>query len=224
MTWLDQLKYDGDGLVPVVAQEASTGEVLMVAYANREALEHTVASGRAHYWSRSRRALWMKGETSGNVQDVVEVRVDCDADTVLYRVRQTGPACHTMERSCFHRVVADGSFVPAGRGGHILARLEEIVDARASEPEAGSYTAYLFEQGLDKILKKIGEESAEVVIAAKNDGEDELTSEAADLLYHLVVLFRARKLPLEAVWTELEGRFERAPRPQKPRNERNPPV
>lgn len=222
MPWIDQLKFDESGLLPVVAQEADSGEVLMVAFADREALQRTVQTGRAHYWSRSRGALWQKGETSGHVQDVVEVRVDCDGDSVLYRVRQTGPACHTLERSCFHRAVADGGLRPAADAGHILARLDGIVAEREEQRPEGSYTTYLFEKGIDKILKKVGEEATEVVIAAKNQQNAELRAELADLVFHLLVLLRARGLPLPDVWAELESRFGGASRTPSAAAERHP--
>ena len=211
-SWIDQLKFDERGLVAVVAQEADTGEVLMLAWADREALERTLETGRAHYWSRSRGALWQKGETSGHVQQVREVRVDCDGDAVLYRVAQTGPACHTGEGSCFHRRVEDGGLALAGGTGGVLSRIEEIVRAREAERPEGSYTTYLFDKGVDKILKKLGEECAETIVAAKNPGADELRSETADLLFHLLVLLRARGVPLADVYAELEGRFGAPPR------------
>lgn len=217
MDWLDELRFDSAGLVPVVAQDALTGEVLMLAYANREALARTLETGRGHYYSRSRQALWQKGETSGHLQEVAELRVDCDGDSVLYRVRQTGPACHTLERSCFHRAVEDGALARAGTGGHILSRIEEIVRERSASRPEGSYTTYLFENGVDKILKKVGEEATEVVIAAKNAAPGELKAEVADLLFHLLVLLRERALPADEVWSELEGRFGRAPRERSDR-------
>jgi phosphoribosyl-AMP cyclohydrolase / phosphoribosyl-ATP pyrophosphohydrolase len=211
MPWLDEVQFGSTGLVPVVTQDAATGEVLMVAYANREALERTERSGRAHYWSRSRQRLWIKGETSGHIQEVVEVRVDCDGDSVLYRVRQTGPACHTLHRSCFFRSVQEGVLVESAGSGHILARVDEIIGERIRQPREGAYTNYLLDQGIDKILKKLGEETTEVVIAAKNDSPGDLRAETADLLFHLLVLLRARNLDLDAVWKELEARFGRAP-------------
>lgn len=211
-SWIDQLKFDERGLVAVVAQEAGSGEVLMLAWADREALERTLETGRAHYWSRSRGELWQKGETSGHVQEVREVRVDCDGDAVLYRVAQTGPACHTGEGSCFHRRVENGALAHAGGTGHVLSRIEEIVRVREAERPEGSYTTYLFDKGVDKILKKLGEESAETIVAAKNPGTDELRSESADLLFHLLVLLRARDVPLADVYAELEGRFGAPPR------------
>jgi phosphoribosyl-AMP cyclohydrolase / phosphoribosyl-ATP pyrophosphohydrolase len=216
MDWLDDLRFDSAGLVPVVAQEHTTGEVLMVAYANREALRRTLESGLAHYFSRSRASLWQKGETSGHVQRVEELRVDCDGDAVLYRVRQEGPACHTLEHSCFFRAEEAGKLVPAGSGGDVLTRLEAIVRERDESRPEGSYTSYLFVKGIDKILKKVGEESTEVVIAGKNEGNEELRSEAADLLFHLMVLLRARGLPLAEVWDELDSRFGKASRIPSP--------
>lgn len=215
MSWLDEVHFDSTGLVPVVAQDARTGELLMLAWANREALELTMETGAAHYWSRSRESIWKKGETSGHLQDVTEVRIDCDGDAVLYRVHQNGPACHTLERSCFHRRVDEGELVQDVGSGHILARMADVVAERARTMPAESYTTYLFQQGLDKILKKLGEESTETVIAAKNGDNEELRSEAADLLFHLVVLLQERKLPLEDVWAELEKRFGQAPRVRK---------
>lgn len=213
MPWTDQITFDDRGLVPVVAQDARTGEVLMLAWANAEALRLTRETGRAHYWSRSRASLWIKGETSGHAQEIVDVRVDCDADAVLYRVRQTGPACHTGERSCFHRVVEDGDALgPAADPRPMAARLEGIIEERARERPEGSYTTYLFAQGVDKILKKVGEEAAETIIAAKNGDNAELRSESADLLFHLMVLWRERGLDAGEVWDELERRFGAAPR------------
>ncbi|HEU0300283.1 MAG TPA: bifunctional phosphoribosyl-AMP cyclohydrolase/phosphoribosyl-ATP diphosphatase HisIE [Longimicrobium sp.] len=214
MPWLDTITFDERGLVPVVAQDARTGEVLMLAWASREALQRTLQTGRAHYWSRSRGALWMKGETSGHAQEVVDVRVDCDGDAVLYRVRQTGPACHTGERSCFYRTPdGDAELGGAPDPRPMLARLEEIIADRERERPEGSYTTYLFAQGTDKVLKKLGEETAETIVAAKNADNAELRSESADLLFHLMVLWRARGLDAGEVWGELERRFGAAPRP-----------
>lgn len=206
--WLDALRFDDRGLVPVVAQDAVSGEILMLAYANRDALERTAASGRAHYWSRSRQQIWRKGDTSGHEQHVREIRVDCDADTVLYQVIQVGAACHTGEATCFHQRVTESGAIEAGSSAaHVLGRVERVIAERARERPDGSYTTYLLEKGIDKILKKIGEESTEVVVAAKNGDNVELTAEVSDLLFHLLVLLRERDLPLEAVWSELERRF-----------------
>ncbi|HEX2208351.1 MAG TPA: bifunctional phosphoribosyl-AMP cyclohydrolase/phosphoribosyl-ATP diphosphatase HisIE [Longimicrobium sp.] len=212
MSWIDTLTFDERGLVPVVTQDARTGEVLMLAWANADALRLTRQTGRATYWSRSRAELWVKGETSGHAQQVVDVRVDCDRDAVLYRVRQTGAACHTGERSCFYRLAEDG-LPQAGDPRPMPVRLEEIIATRQAERPEGSYTTYLFAQGVDKVLKKVGEEAAETLIAAKNQDNAELRSESADLLFHLMVLWRARGLDADQVWGELERRFGAAPRP-----------
>lgn len=223
---VDALNFRGDGVIPAVAQDAATGEVLMLAYMNREALQRTLETGRAWYWSRSRQALWLKGETSGHHQLVREVLADCDGDAVLLRVEQIGPgACHTGYRSCFHHRLGPGESRPAPertfdpaevygtRGGDVLAELFALIVERKRMPQEGSYTSYLFAQGLDKILKKIGEESTEVVIAAKNDEPAPLLNEAADLLYHLLVLLAERGLPPAEVLAVLRERRGRAAGP-----------
>jgi phosphoribosyl-AMP cyclohydrolase / phosphoribosyl-ATP pyrophosphohydrolase len=205
---LDELQYGPDGLVPVIAQDARTGDVLMLAWANRDALEHTLASGEGHYWSRSRQLLWRKGETSGHTQQVLEVRLDCDRDAVLYRVRQTGPACHTGARTCFvSRVEKDGG-VRAGPdvGGHLLERLRHTIAARAAERPEGSYTVTLLDKGPAKASQKVGEEVVEVVVAANAETPARLASESADLLYHLLVLLESKGVALDEVWSELERR------------------
>jgi len=205
---LDELQYGPGGLVPVIAQDVRTGDVLMLAWANRDALERTLASGEGHYWSRSRQALWRKGETSGHTQQVVEVRLDCDRDTVLYRVRQTGPACHTGARTCFvSRVEKEGALRtgPDG-GGHLLERLRHVISARATERPEGSYTVKLLDLGPAKVSQKVGEEAVEVVVAANAETSERLASESADLLYHLLVLLESRGVALDAVWDELERR------------------
>lgn len=214
---MERVKFDERGLVPVVAQEAETGEVLMLAYADREALARTADSGMAHYFSRSRRELWQKGATSGNVQSVVDIRLDCDGDAVLYRVQQSGPACHTGARSCFAEKLEHQAWGPAPDARHVLTRIDQVVRERDEQRPAGAYSTYLFDRGVDKILKKVGEESTEVVIAAKNADAAELRAETADLLFHLLVLLRARRLPLNEVWNELSARFsgrEKRPRPE----------
>jgi phosphoribosyl-ATP pyrophosphohydrolase/phosphoribosyl-AMP cyclohydrolase len=193
--------------VPVVAQDVLSGDLLMVAYANREALELTVSTGAAHYFSRSRQALWRKGETSGHTQAVTEVRLDCDADAVLYRVRQEGPSCHTGARTCFVTRIEPGRTESGpDQGGHILQRLAATVAQRAAERPAGSYTAQLLDAGLPKVSQKVGEEAIEVVVAANSEDAGRLASETADLLYHLLVLLQARGVPLDAVWRELDQR------------------
>ncbi|MEO8090748.1 MAG: bifunctional phosphoribosyl-AMP cyclohydrolase/phosphoribosyl-ATP diphosphatase HisIE, partial [Gemmatimonadales bacterium] len=203
---------------PVVTQESRSGDVLMVAFANRDALDRTLATGLAHYYSRSRGALWQKGETSGHVQRIVEVRLDCDGDTVLYRVEQTGPACHTGTRTCFSSVLGGAAGrEPSGRlgsesaveedpGGHLLSRLARTIAQRAAELPKGSYTAELLAQGVGKASQKVGEEAVEVVVAANSEDDERLASEAADLLYHLLVLLQARGVPFDEVLRELEAR------------------
>jgi phosphoribosyl-AMP cyclohydrolase / phosphoribosyl-ATP pyrophosphohydrolase len=206
--WMSGIRFGGDGLVPVVAQEQRTGDVLMVAYADRAALERTAETGHAHYFSRSRQALWRKGETTGHVQRVSEIRLDCDGDTILYRVEQEGPACHTGTRTCFSTVrLPDGSAIPEeDPGGHLLTRLAATIGHRAAERPVGSYTAKLLDRGVAKISQKMGEEAVEVVVAANAEDDERLAAEAADLLYHLLVLLQARGVPLDRVWRELELR------------------
>ena len=211
--WLSRIKFDADGLVPVVAQEQRSGEVLMVAYADQEALRRTRASGLAHYFSRSRKALWRKGETSGHIQQVRQIRVDCDGDTVLYRVEQTGPACHVGDRTCFATEVTPegGTEHTPDPGAHVLGRLAETIRTRAAARPAGSYTARLLDQGPAAVAQKVGEEAVEVVVAALAQDGPRLAAESADLLYHLLVLLEARGVPTEAVWRELESREQRIP-------------
>jgi phosphoribosyl-ATP pyrophosphohydrolase/phosphoribosyl-AMP cyclohydrolase len=210
--WLSAVRFGPDGLVPVVAQERRSGDVLMLAYADREALERTHSTGLAHYYSRSRKALWRKGETSGHEQRVAEIRLDCDGDTVLYRVEQSGPACHTGARTCFSSVVAgaDGrrGDLEGGEdpGGHLLSRLATVIGARAAERPEGSYTALLLGQGVPKASQKVGEEAVELVVAANAQDDARVAAESADLLYHLLVLLKARGVPLDAVLRELEHR------------------
>ena len=206
-SWLAGVRFGADGLVPVVAQESRSGDVLMLAWANREALERSAATGQAHYYSRSRGTLWRKGETSGHRQVIREIRIDCDGDTVLYRVEQTGPACHTGARTCFSSVVRDGAAAGADDpGGHLLSRLASTIAQRAAERPAGSYTVQLLDRGVAKASQKVGEEAVEVVVAANAEEPERLASEAADLLYHLLVLLQARGVPLDAVLSELEQR------------------
>jgi phosphoribosyl-ATP pyrophosphohydrolase/phosphoribosyl-AMP cyclohydrolase len=211
---LSAVKFGADGLVPVVTQESLSGDVLMVAHANREALERTLSTGLAHYFSRSRGRLWQKGETSNHVQRITEVRLDCDGDTVLYRVEQTGSACHTGARTCFSTVLspgggqqAVGSAIPEeDPGGHVLSRLAHTVAARAADMPRNSYTAQLLAGGVPQVSQKVGEEAVEVVVAANSEDNERLASEAADLLYHLLVLLQVRGVPLDTVWRELERR------------------
>jgi phosphoribosyl-AMP cyclohydrolase / phosphoribosyl-ATP pyrophosphohydrolase len=208
-SWWSAVRFGADGLVPVVAQERRSGDVLMLAYADRDALARTLTTGEAHYYSRSRQAPWRKGESSGHVQRVVEVRLDCDGDAVLYRVDQTGPACHTGARTCFSTALGATGPVPsagADPGGHLLSRLAATIARRAEERPEGSYTVKLLERGVAKIAQKVGEEAVETVVAATAEDDTRLAAESADLLYHLLVLLQAREVPLERVWRELEQR------------------
>jgi len=197
---VQQLRFDGEGLLPVVVQDAATGAVLMLAFADRQAVEKTLETGEAHFWSRSRRALWRKGETSGNVLRVVEVLPDCDADALLVRAHPAGPACHRGTPTCFEPN-------PAGLE---LGWLYRVLEQRRSAPPAESYTARLLAAGPERIAQKVGEEAVEVVVAALA-GEDEearsrLTAEAADLLYHLLVLLLARGIDPGGLARELAAR------------------
>ena len=194
---LDSLKFDGDGLVPVVVRDTATGTVAMLAFANREALEKTIASRQATFWSRSRKAIWIKGETSGNRMEVLSVTADCDGDAVLYEARLLGPACHTGKQTCFHESLDDSAADPPENFD--LAPLFAVLKRRHRERPEGSYSTKLFEKGLDHILKKIGEEASEVIVAMKNSDDEALAGEVADLLYHLAAAMTARRLPPRAV-------------------------
>ena len=198
-----EIRYDEKGLVPVVAQDSSTGEVLMLAYASREAVEKTLASGEAHYYSRSREEIWRKGETSGNTQKVVEVRLDCDGDALLYRVAPAGPACHTGERSCFFTSLT-GSNGESPDLGRTLTRLAGTIAGRRREMPEGSYTAKLLDRGTGYTAQKVGEEAVEVVVAALEGTQ--LAEESADLLYHLLVLLEGRGVGVEEVARVLDER------------------
>ncbi|MFO7544553.1 MAG: bifunctional phosphoribosyl-AMP cyclohydrolase/phosphoribosyl-ATP diphosphatase HisIE [Trueperaceae bacterium] len=190
---LDGIAYDERGLVTVVTQDANDGTVLMVAYANREALERTLATRKGHYFSRSRGEPWRKGATSGHVQHVIEVRYDCDADAVLYRVEQTGPACHTGARSCFYRSVPGFDEERAtGDIDAVMTLLERVVNERLRTMPEGSYVRRLHERGLGYVAQKVIEEAGESVVAALQSQDDELIGESADLLFHLTVLLRER--------------------------------
>ena len=200
---LKHIRFDDKGLVPAIAQEASTGQVLMLAYMNAESLQATLDSGYATYYSRSRQELWRKGATSGHLQRVITLHYDCDGDAILMQVDQTGPACHTGEKSCFHHPVMQGDMPPTSA---ILEKVYATVADRAVHPKEGSYTNYLLNKGVEKIAKKVGEEASETIIAAVKGNAAELAGEAADLLYHLTVLLYSQGLTMQDVWTELEAR------------------
>jgi phosphoribosyl-ATP pyrophosphohydrolase/phosphoribosyl-AMP cyclohydrolase len=218
----EDVRFDERGLVPAVVQDSRTREVLTLAYMNEESLRRTLSEGETWFWSRSRSELWHKGATSGHTQRVVDVRLDCDSDALVVLVEPRGPACHTGAASCFHKEVeglrateslqaeeaqtrGDGG-AEDGDIGAVLEQLYETVAARRREMPEGSYTTYLFEKGLNKILKKVGEESAETIIAAKDGDLKALTLETADLVYHLIVLSVERGLTLEALSRELVRR------------------
>src|ERR687894_1750424 len=206
----DRVKYDQNGLVPVITQDVATGEVLTLAYANREAVEKTLSSGEAYYYSRSRSELWRKGASSGNTQRVVEVRLDCDGDALLYRVEPRGPACHTGQKSCFFTTLTGErvGVATADDGevsfGSMVERLGGTIAQRHREMPEGSYTASLIQGGKERLAQKVGEEAVEVVVAALSD--ERLSEEAADLVYHLLVLLEERGVGIESVTRVLHDR------------------
>ena len=202
-----ELKFDDKGLICAIAQDYKTGEVLMQAYMNQEAYEQTLATGYAHYFSRSRNKLWKKGEESGHLQRVLKVAVDCDNDCVLLTVEQLGAACHTNNRSCFYTNIKEFEQYPDFR---IIFDVDKVIADRKVNPVEGSYTNYLFDKGLDKICKKVGEEASEVIIAAKNKEHKELVGELSDLLYHSLVLMKNEGVEAEEIFEELMRREGKA--------------
>lgn len=213
---MSELHFDAEGLIPAVVQEAGTGEVLMVAWMNQEALARTLETRWTHFWSRSRQALWQKGETSGHRQHVEAVYADCDGDTLLLLVHQEGAACHTGSRTCFFRRLDAADGAPGGweTAGGILEVLERTIQSRKAEPRPGSYVSGLLGQGEAAILKKVGEESAEVLLASSREGDERLVAELADLWFHTLVLLGHRGIPLRRVYQELLRRHrpDAAPR------------
>lgn len=211
--WIERLRFDERGLIPAVIQDVKSKSVLMVAYMNRESLTKTLETGQTWFWSRSRSELWNKGATSGHFQRVKRIACDCDSDTLLLEVEQTGAACHTGAYTCFFERVYGDEGIAGGSGPvegkpdfSILAKLIETIADRYEKRPEGAYTTYLFDKGLDKILKKIGEEATEVVVAGKNPDAGELVAEAGDLIYHLLVLLRQQGISFGAVLAELERR------------------
>ncbi len=200
---MTNVKYDENGLVPVILQDASTKQVLTLAYANEEAAKRTIDTQETWLYSRSRKELWNKGATSGNTQRVQSVRIDCDGDSLIYEVIPNGPACHTGETSCFHEILAGE---PTSSASDMITELSALIKQREIDMPEGAYTTYLFEEGVDKICKKVGEEAAEVIIAAKNRDARELATESADLLYHLLVLLQEQKVDFKEVTGVLEER------------------
>ena len=198
-------KLNSDGLIPVIAQNYRTGEVLMLAYMNEEAFDRTVKTGKMTYYSRSRQCLWTKGETSGHFQYVKSLAIDCDKDTLLAKVDQVGAACHTGNRSCFYTTIV-GADYDAKNPLQVFESVYSTIEDRRIHPKEGSYTNYLFEKGIDKILKKVGEEATEIVIAAKNPNPEEIKYEISDFLYHAMVLMVERGVTWEDITNELADR------------------
>ena len=198
-------KLNEDGLIPVIVQDFRTAEILMMAYMNEEAYEQTLREGMMTYWSRSRQELWRKGDTSGHYQYVKSLDIDCDRDTILAKVEQIGAACHTGHRSCFYTNLASKAY----DGRNPMTVFEDVMATileRKENPKEGSYTNYLFDQGIDKILKKVGEEAAEIIIAAKNPDSDEVKYEICDFLYHMMVLMAEREVSWKDITKELAER------------------
>ncbi|KAF0249804.1 MAG: phosphoribosyl-ATP pyrophosphohydrolase / phosphoribosyl-AMP cyclohydrolase [bacterium] len=219
--FIQNLKFDEQGLIPVVIQNSRTKEILTLAYMNVESLTRTLQTGQTWFWSRSRKELWHKGETSGNFQHVVDIRIDCDGDALVVFVDPEGPACHLGENTCFHRQLQQTEYQLLQKSvslvnqsslelGILLDELYRLIEDRKQKRPEGSYTTYLFNAGLDKILKKVGEESAETIIAAKNPSTQQMASEISDLLYHLLVLMSERDVRLEDIFNELKQRAGKA--------------
>lgn len=207
---MDKVKFDAQGLIPAIVQDSTTKEVLTLAYMNRISLEKSIETRETWFYSRSRQELWHKGATSGNTQTIVDMKLDCDRDAIVVLVKPAGPACHTGAISCFsERILKEEETVKKETNledYQILIDLEQIIDQREKERPEGAYTTYLFTEGVDKILKKVGEEASEVIIAAKNRDQEELKWEASDLLYHLMVLLREQGLPFKEVLNVLQER------------------
>jgi len=202
---MTSLNYDDKGLIPVIVQHAITREVLTLAYMNEESYNKTVETKEAWFFSRSRQELWHKGATSGNTQTVVSIRTDCDSDALIVEVLPNGPACHTGETTCFHNILEKFDETV---GYNVVTSLISTIEERQQSMPEGAYTTYLFEKGVDKICKKVGEESAEVIIASKNNDAEELKWEAADLIYHLLVLLQNQKVSFYDLLQVLQKRHE----------------
>jgi len=202
MLSIDDLKFDANGLIPAIVVDAENGKVLTLAYMNRESLKISMDKGLTCFWSRSRRELWLKGETSGNYQHIVSITADCDRDALEVKVEKEGPACHKGTESCFNDILWESD----ERHEFTYEGLMELIAGRKTEKKEGSYTTYLFEKGLDKILKKVGEETTEVIIAAKDKDRKNTVYEIADLTYHVMVLMIEAGISLEDIHKELASR------------------
>ena len=202
MIGIDELKFDDKGLIPAVVVDYKDKKVLTVAYMNRESLEISMKEKKTCFWSRARQELWRKGETSGNFQHIVKIQADCDKDALTVLVKKDGPACHLGTDSCFNNDL----FISDELSDFSMQALYELITGRKKEKQEGSYTTYLFEKGLDKILKKVGEESTEVIIAAKGEDKKETIYEIADLAYHVMVLMVEAGISLEEIRSELASR------------------
>lgn len=199
---MEKLKFDEKGLIPAIVVDGTSGQVLTLAYMNKESLEISIQEERTCFWSRSRQELWRKGETSGNAQHIIDITADCDYDALVVRVNKDGPACHTGAESCFHNPI----FESDENSVFSLEGLMDMLQGRKDTPKEGSYTSYLFDKGLDKILKKVGEESTEVIIAGKAEDKKETVYEIADLAYHVMVLMLQLGISLDDVRKELASR------------------
>jgi len=202
MSNIEKLKFNADGLIPAIVVDYLTREVLTLAYMNRESLEISMKEGMTCFWSRSRKELWRKGETSGNRQHIIKITTDCDCDALTVLVKKDGPACHTGAESCFHEDI----FISDELNDFSMRGLMQLIEGRKTNPQEGSYTTYLFNKGLDKILKKVGEESTEVIIAGKAEDKKETIYEIADLIYHVLVLMVEMGISINDVLTELASR------------------
>lgn len=202
MLEIKEIKFGADGLIPAIVIDTQSKEVLMMAYMNEESLRVSMQEGRTCFWSRSRKELWRKGETSGNVQQIVSITADCDADTLLVEVQKSGPACHTGSTSCFFQPLFEGE----AAAGFRYEDLFEMLRGRKANPKEGSYTTYLFEKGIDKILKKVGEETTEVILAAKDRDKANTVYEIGDLMYHVMVLMIESGIELEDIRREMASR------------------
>ena len=211
MDWLKDIKFDENGLVPAITQDYENKEVLMLAYMNEEALKKTIETGKVHYYSRSRKEQWLKGETSGHYQIVKAISYDCDGDTLLIQVEQVGAACHTGHRSCFYRNTELGETSEATVkveyfDARVLKEEFETIIERKNNPQEGSYTNYLLDKGIDKTLKKVGEETAETIIAFKNGDNEETIGEIADMIYHLQVAMVQSDISWNDIFEEIKAR------------------